>query len=212
MIEQLTECETDILLALSQLNPPEILFIHWLLIQSTGSNNNDSIWINHDELVAYTGVKSTHALITMLRKLSTEILYVRLPRIRPRSIKFFCLGHLQLTSDEHVYVSLGMVLRDHHGIIFRLMENGIITQLATFSSTTTKLIFLLLKQYGQLKVPVSQFLCLMGIEHLSAYHRNDNLRQNILNPAVAELKKSCFPNFSYHVSREDSTHYIELKV
>ena len=212
MIEQLTECETDILLSLSQLSHPEILFIHWLLLKSNGSNNNDLIWINHYELVARTGVNSTHELITMLRKLNTEILYVQLPRIRPRSLKFFCLGHLQLTSDQYMYASLGAVLSHHHGIIFRMMENGIISQLATFSSTTVKLIFLLLKQYGCLKIPTSQFLCLIGIEHLNAYRRNDNLKQNILNPAITELKRNYFPNFSYQISRQDSTHYIELKV
>lgn len=41
-----------------------------------------------------------------------------------------------------------------------------------------------------------EILAMFQIEHLNSYHRLDNLKQFILQPAIRELKKQFFPGLT----------------
>lgn len=98
----------------------------------------------------------------MLRKLNTELLNVKLPPISVRSDELFCLSHLQLTNDQHIYVSLAVVLSHYRDIISRMVTDELVFQFETSASTIIKLFYLFLKKNDYLSISIRQFLNLLG--------------------------------------------------
>ncbi len=188
--------EHEICLALSQLSFAEQALIHELVAHRHALQ--PQIILSTAELLDQLNshFAGTYQLWPVIDALATKPLFFSASRLHPHFIKFFCFGHHQLSLDQlTLRIGLSSVLQGHLTDIQQAFNSKLIEHLARLKTPMAKILYLYMTPQVQVQqFTVAEILTMFQIEHLSSYHRLDNLKQFILQPAVRELKKLFFPN------------------
>lgn len=188
--------EHEICLALSQLSSAEQALIHKLVIHPHALQ--PQIVLSTAELLDHLNshFAGTYQLWPVIDALATKPLFFSASRLHPHFIKFFCFGHHQLSLDQlTLRIGLSSVLQGHLAEIQQAFNNKLIENLAWLNTPVAKILYLYLEPGAQVQqFSLPDILTMFQIEHLNSYHRLDNLKQFILQPAMRELKKQFFPD------------------
>lgn len=196
--------EYEICLALSQLSSVEQALIYELVDHSHALQ--PQIILSTVELLDNLNNQfaATYQLWRVIDSLATKPLFFSATRLHPHFIKFFCLSHHQLSLDQlTLRIGLSSVLQGHLAGIQQAFDHGLIRNLARLKTPMAKLLYLYLEpetKGQQFNLP--EVLRIFQIEHLNSYHRMDNLKQFILQPAIRELKKHFFPTLTVNYPTE----------
>lgn len=190
--------EYEICLALSQLSSAEQTLIHELVnhphalqpqIILSPADLLDNL--NHQFAVTYQ-------LWPVIDALATKPLFFTATRLHPHFIKFFCFSHHQLSLDQlTLRIGLSSVLQGHLAAIQQAFNGRLIENLARLKTPMAKILYLYIEPSAKMQqFNLPEILAMFQIEHLNSYHRLDNLKQFILQPAMRELKKQFFPELT----------------
>lgn len=186
--------EYEICLALSQLSSAEQALIHELVDYPHALQ--PQIILSTAELLDNLNNQfaATYQLWPVIDSLATKPLFFSATRLHPHFIKFFCFSHHQLSLDQlTLRIGLSSVLQGHLAGIQQAFDHGLIRNLAWLKTPMAKILYLYLEPETKVQeFNLPEVLSMFQIEHLSSYHRLDNLKQFILQPAICELKKQFF--------------------
>ena len=186
--------EHEICLALSQLSSAEQALIHKLVIHPHALQ--PQIVLSTAELMVNltNHFAATYQLWPVIDSLATKPLFFSASRLHPHFIKFFCLSHHQLSLDQlTLRIGLSSVLQEHLTAIQQAFDSKLIENLARLNTPMAKILYLYIEPGAKMQqFNLPEILAMFQIEHLNSYHRLDNLKQFILQPAILELKKQFF--------------------
>lgn len=190
--------EHEICLALSQLSSAEQALIHKLVAHPHALQ--PQIVLSTAELLdnLNSHFAATYQLWPVIDALATKPLFFSASRLHPHFIKFFCLSHHQLSLDQlTLRIGLSSVLQGHLAAIQQAFNSRLIENLARLKTPMAKILYLYIEPGAKIQqFNITEILAMFQIEHLSSYHRLDNLKQFILQPALRELKKQFFPGLT----------------
>lgn len=190
--------EHEICLALSQLSSAERALIHKLVIHPHAFQ--PQIVLSTAELMVNltNHFAATYQLWPVIDSLATKPLFFSATRLHPHFIKFFCFSHHQLSLDQlTLRIGLSSVLQGHLAEIQQAFNSKLIENLARLKTPTAKILYLYIEPGAKIQqFNIPEILAMFQIEHLSSYHRLDNLKQFILQPAIKEVKKLYFPSLT----------------
>lgn len=190
--------EHEICLALSQLSSAEQALIHKLVIHPHALQ--PQIVLSTAELMVNltNHFAATYQLWPVIDSLATKPLFFSASRLHPHFIKFFCLSHHQLSLDQlTLRIGLSSVLQGHLTAMQQAFDSKLIENLACLKTPMAKILYLYIEPSAKMQqFNLPEILAMFQIEHLSSYHRLDNLKQFILQPALRELKKQFFPGLT----------------
>jgi hypothetical protein len=190
--------EHEICLALSQLSSAEQALIHKLVAHPHALQ--PQIVLSTAELLdnLNSHFAATYQLWPVIDALATKPLFFSASRLHPHFIKFFCLSHHQLSLDQlTLRIGLSSVLQGHLTAIQQAFDSKLIENLARLKTPMAKILYLYIEPGAKMQqFNLPEILAMFQIEHLSSYHRLDNLKQFILQPALRELKKQFFPGLT----------------
>lgn len=190
--------EHEICLALSQLTSAERALIHVLVDHPHALQ--PQIILSTAELLDHLNshFAATYQLWPVIDALATKPLFFCATRLHPHFIKFFCFSHHQLSLDQlTLRIGLSSVLQGHLAEIQQAFNSKLIENLAHLKTPTAKILYLYIDRGAKIQqFNIPEILAMFQIEHLSSYHRLDNLKQFILQPAIRELKKQFFPGLT----------------
>lgn len=190
--------EHEICLALSQLSSAEQALIHKLVIHPHALQ--PQIVLSTAELMVNltNHFAATYQLWPVIDSLATKPLFFSASRLHPHFIKFFCLSHHQLSLDQlTLRIGLSSVLQGHLTAIQHAFDSRLTENLARLKTPMAKILYLYIEPSAKMQqFNLPEILAMFQIEHLSSYHRLDNLKQFILQPALRELKKQFFPGLT----------------
>lgn len=190
--------EHEICLALSLLSLPEQALIHELVNHPQALQ--PQIVLSTAELLGNLNHQfaATYQLWPVIDSLATKPLFFSASRLHPHFIKFFCLSHHQLSLDQlTLRIGLSSVLQGHLAEIQQAFNSKLIENLAHLKTPTAKILYLYIDRGAKIQqFNIPEILAMFQIEHLSSYHRLDNLKQFILQPAIKEVKKLYFPSLT----------------
>lgn len=190
--------EHEICLALSQLSSAEQALIHKLVIHPHALQ--PQIILSTAELLdnLTNHFAATYQLWPVIDALATKPLFFSATRLHPHFIKFFCFSHHQLSLDQlTLRIGLSSVLQGHLAAIQQAFNGRLIENLARLNTPMAKILYLYIEPGAKMQqFNLPEILAMFQIEHLSSYHRVDNLKQFILQPAIKEVKKLYFPSLT----------------
>lgn len=190
--------EHEICLALSLLSLPEQALIHKLVAHPHALQ--PQIVLSTAELLdnLNSHFAATYQLWPVIDALATKPLFFSASRLHPHFIKFFCFSHHQLSLDQlTLRIGLSSVLQGHLTAIQQAFDSKLIENLARLKTPMAKILYLYIEPSAKMQqFNLPEILAMFQIEHLSSYHRLDNLKQFILQPALRELKKQFFPGLT----------------
>lgn len=190
--------EHEICLALSQLTSAERALIHVLVDHPHALQ--PQIILSTAELLDHLNshFAATYQLWPVIDALATKPLFFSATRLHPHFIKFFCFSHHQLSLDQlTLRIGLSSVLQGHLAEIQQAFNSKLIENLARLKTPTAKILYLYIEPGAKIQqFNIPEILAMFQIEHLSSYHRLDNLKQFILQPAIKEVKKLYFPSLT----------------
>jgi hypothetical protein len=94
-------------------------------------------------------------------------------------------------------IGLSSVLQEHLTAIQQAFDSKLIENLARLNTPMAKILYLYIEPGAKMQqFNLPEILAMFQIEHLSSYHRVDNLKQFILQPAIKEVKKLYFPSLT----------------
>lgn len=190
--------EHEICLALSQLSSAEQALIHKLVAHPHALQ--PQIVLSTAELLdnLNSHFAATYQLWPVIDALATKPLFFSASRLHPHFIKFFCFSHHQLSLDQlTLRIGLSSVLQGHLTAIQQAFDSKLIENLARLKTPMAKILYLYIEPSAKMQqFNLPEILAMFQIEHLSSYHRLDNLKQFILQPALRELKKQFFPGLT----------------
>lgn len=190
--------EHEICLALSQLTSAERALIHVLVDHPHALQ--PQIILSTAELLDHLNshFAATYQLWPVIDALATKPLFFCATRLHPHFIKFFCFSHHQLSLDQlTLRIGLSSVLQGHLAEIQQAFNSKLIENLARLKTPTAKILYLYIEPGAKIQqFNIPEILAMFQIEHLSSYHRLDNLKQFILQPAIKEVKKLYFPSLT----------------
>ena len=190
--------EHEICLALSQLSSAEQALIHKLVIHPHALQ--PQIVLSTAELMVNltNHFAATYQLWPVIDSLATKPLFFSASRLHPHFIKFFCFSHHQLSLDQlTLRIGLSSVLQGHLTAIQHAFDSKLIENLARLKTPMAKILYLYIEPGAKIQqFNIPEILAMFQIEHLSSYHRLDNLKQFILQPAIKEVKKLYFPSLT----------------
>lgn len=190
--------EHEICLALSQLSSAEQALIHKLVAHPHALQ--PQIVLSTAELLDHLNshFAATYQLWPVIDSLATKPLFFSASRLHPHFIKFFCLSHHQLSLDQlTLRIGLSSVLQGHLTAMQQAFDSKLIENLACLKTPMAKILYLYIEPSAKMQqFNLPEILAMFQIEHLSSYHRLDNLKQFILQPALRELKKQFFPGLT----------------
>ena len=190
--------EHEICLALSQLSSAERALIH-VLVDHPHALQPQIVLSTAELLDNLTNhFAATYQLWPVIDALATKPLFFSASRLHPHFIKFFCLSHHQLSLDQlTLRIGLSSVLQGHLTAIQQAFDSKLIENLARLKTPMAKILYLYIEPSAKMQqFNLPEILAMFQIEHLSSYHRLDNLKQFILQPALRELKKQFFPGLT----------------
>ena len=186
--------EHEICLALSQLSSAEQALIHELVAHPHALQ--PQIILSTAELLdnLTNHFAATYQLWPVIDALATKPLFFSATRLHPHFIKFFCFSHHQLSLDQlTLRIGLSSVLQGHLAAIQQAFNGRLIENLARLNTPMAKILYLYIEPGAKMQqFNLPEILAMFQIEHLNSYHRLDNLKQFILQPAILELKKQFF--------------------
>lgn len=190
--------EHEICLALSLLSLPEQALIHELVNHRQALQ--PQIILSTAELLDHLNshFAATYQLWPVIDALATKPLFFSATRLHPHFIKFFCFSHHQLSLDQlTLRIGLSSVLQGHLTAIQHAFDSKLIENLARLKTPMAKILYLYIEPGAKMQqFNFLEILAMFQIEHLSSYHRLDNLKQFILQPAIKEVKKLYFPSLT----------------
>jgi hypothetical protein len=190
--------EHEICLALSLLSLPEQALIHEL-VNHPHALQPQIVLSTAELMVNLTNhFAATYQLWPVIDSLATKPLFFSASRLHPHFIKFFCLSHHQLSLDQlTLRIGLSSVLQGHLTAMQQAFDSKLIENLACLKTPMAKILYLYIEPSAKMQqFNLPEILAMFQIEHLSSYHRLDNLKQFILQPALRELKKQFFPGLT----------------
>lgn len=190
--------EHEICLALSQLSSAERALIH-VLVDHPHAFQPQIVLSTAELMVNLTNhFAATYQLWPVIDSLATKPLFFSASRLHPHFIKFFCLSHHQLSLDQlTLRIGLSSVLQEHLTAIQQAFDSKLIENLARLNTPMAKILYLYIEPGAKMQqFNLPEILAMFQIEHLSSYHRLDNLKQFILQPAIKEVKKLYFPSLT----------------